>query len=162
MKNIIILATSWLCVVLTMVMIFCFSAQNAEKSTETSSSVVENVLDIVMPKEEITPEVVKKYQFPFRKAAHFGIYMLLGFALANAFQYTLNKKWYVSYPASALVSILYAVSDEWHQGFSEGRGPSLTDVLIDSSGAILGILVFITFTYLYCFIIKKISSHRAN
>ncbi|MBQ7412455.1 MAG: hypothetical protein IJW10_06110, partial [Clostridia bacterium] len=67
MKNIIILATSWLCVVLTMVMIFCFSAQNAEKSTETSSSVVENVLDIVMPKEEITPEVVKKYQFPLRK-----------------------------------------------------------------------------------------------
>ena len=145
-----------------MVMIFCFSAQNAEKSTKTSSSVVENVLDIVMPKEEITPEVVKKYQFPFRKAAHFGIYMLLGFALANAFKYTLKKKWYISYIASALVSILYAISDEWHQGFSEGRGPSPKDVLIDSSGAILGILLFVAFTYIYFYIIKKISAHRAN
>lgn len=152
MRNKIILVISWLCVAITMVMIFSFSAQNAEESSETSSTVIENVLGVVMPKEEITPEVVKKYQFPFRKVAHFGIYMLLGFCLANAFDNTIKKKWYISYPSALLAGALYAISDEWHQNFSDGRGPSAIDVLIDSSGALLGILIFIGFVYLYNYI----------
>lgn len=142
MKQKIIVACSWLCVVLTMLMIFIFSEENAEKSTQTSSSVIENVLDIVMPKEEITPEVVKKYQFPFRKAAHFGIYMLLGFCLANAFDATIRKKWYFSYPSAIILGAFYAVLDEWHQNFSDGRGPSAKDVLIDSAGIVVGVLIF--------------------
>ncbi len=160
MRNKSILALSWVCVALTMIMIFCFSSQNAEKSTETSSSVIENVLDIVMPEEEITPEVVQKYQFPFRKAAHFGIYMLLGFCLANAFQITIKNKWFISYPSSLMVSILYAISDEWHQNFSEGRGPSAKDVFIDSTGAFLGLFVFLLFIYIYSLI--KAKKHSEN
>ena len=160
MKNKTILIISWVCVALTMLMIFCFSAEDAEKSTQTSSSVVENVLDIVLPKEEITPEVVKKYQFPFRKAAHFGIYMLLGFCLVNAFEITLNKKWYISYPASVVVSFLYALSDEWHQSFTAGRGPSIKDTFIDLSGAFLGALIYLGFISLYTYLNKKMKNKR--
>lgn len=149
MKNVIVLIGSWLCVFATMLMIFCFSSQNAEKSTETSAGVVENVLSIFLPKEEITPEVVKKYQFPFRKAAHFGIYMLLGFSIINAFENTINKRKYISYILSLIVSALYAVSDEWHQNFSAGRGPSAIDVLIDTSGAVIGIALFFLFMKMY-------------
>lgn len=149
MRKSIVLTLSWACVLLTMIMIFCFSAEDAEKSTQTSSGVIEDVLDIVLPKDEITPEVVKKYQFPFRKAAHFGIYMLLGFSLANAFLSTVKGKKYISYICALACGILYSIFDEWHQNFSDGRGPSARDVLIDSSGVLMGILSFTLFIYLY-------------
>ncbi|MBQ8738060.1 MAG: VanZ family protein [Clostridia bacterium] len=149
MRKSIVLTLSWACVLLTMIMIFCFSAEDAEKSTQTSSGVIEDVLDIVLPKDEITPEVVKKYQFPFRKAAHFGIYMLLGFSLANAFLSTVKGKKYISYICALACGILYAILDEWHQNFSDGRGPSARDVLIDSSGALVGILIFVLFMYIF-------------
>ena len=160
MKKIIIITASWVCVVLTMVIIFCFSAQNNEKSSETSSGVIKDVLGVVMPKEEITPEIVKKYQFPFRKTAHFCIYMILGFSLANAFENTLNKKSYISYPSSIVVSALYALSDEWHQSFSDGRGPSFWDVLLDSAGATVGVLFYIVFMYLYLRLMAKTIAYK--
>ena len=35
-----------------------------------------------------------------------------------------------------LFCLAYAVSDEWHQSFVPGRGPSPVDVLIDGLGAL--------------------------
>ena len=39
--------------------------------------------------------------------------------------------------------ILYAASDEFHQLFVPGRAGLITDVCIDSAGALLGILLFL-------------------
>lgn len=39
--------------------------------------------------------------------------------------------------ASLLLTVLYAVSDEYHQAFSPGRHPSARDVLIDTAGALV-------------------------
>ncbi len=41
------------------------------------------------------------------------------------------------YFAALLFAALYAATDEWHQSFSDARGPSFRDVLIDLSGAVL-------------------------
>ena len=38
------------------------------------------------------------------------------------------------------IGTLYAASDEFHQGFVAGRGPSIVDVTIDSAGVIAGVL----------------------
>jgi VanZ family protein len=40
-----------------------------------------------------------------------------------------------------LICVLYAISDEIHQSFVPGRGPSIIDVFIDSTGAITGIIL---------------------
>jgi len=40
-----------------------------------------------------------------------------------------------------LVAVAYAVSDEFHQAFVPGRGSAVSDVVIDSAGAALGLLV---------------------
>lgn len=36
-----------------------------------------------------------------------------------------------------LLTILYALSDEWHQSFVKGRSASISDVLIDTTGAVI-------------------------
>ena len=155
MKNKIIIIFSWLLVLASMLMIYNFSAENAEKSTTTSGGVVVQILDIFMEKEEITPPVIKKYQFPIRKAAHFGIYMLLGFCMLSAFEKTFKIKIWLNIVFSMISSVLYAISDEIHQNFSAGRGPSPKDVLIDSAGALCGILFF----WALLAILHKIENH---
>ena len=44
-----------------------------------------------------------------------------------------------------LLCIGYAITDELHQAFVPGRTPKLLDVLIDSSGASLGISIYVLF-----------------
>ena len=36
------------------------------------------------------------------------------------------------------MALLYAVSDEFHQGFTPGRTPAVSDVLLDGAGAAAG------------------------
>lgn len=44
---------------------------------------------------------------------------------------------------SLVFCILYAISDELHQLFVPGRGAQVKDVVIDSSGAVVGIGVYV-------------------
>lgn len=39
---------------------------------------------------------------------------------------------------AVLMAVLYAASDEFHQRFTPGRTPALTDVALDTAGAALG------------------------
>ena len=73
-----------------------------------------------------------------RKLAHFTIYAMLGF---NTFY--MYKNYGVKHSALyALVTcILYACSDEWHQSFVSGRSPQITDICIDTCGALSLILL---------------------
>lgn len=154
-KKIFIIFVSWLLVFIPMLMIYTLSSQPSTQSKETSKEVVVQVLDTVMPKEEITEPVVEKYQFPVRKAAHFGIFMLLGFCMYNAFLQSFKFHHLINMLLSFLGSVLYAISDETHQNFVDERGPSATDVLIDSSGALIGILLLWLFNLLYPKIMNK-------
>jgi VanZ family protein len=57
---------------------------------------------------------------------------------------TLAKGRELSMPAMALAfvaSVVYAVVDEWHQSFVAGRSASLSDVIVDVTGAALMLLV---------------------
>lgn len=44
--------------------------------------------------------------------------------------------------AAVLFSFVYAISDEWHQSFIPGRSAAYQDVLIDTSGAVAGIILY--------------------
>lgn len=65
--------------------------------------------------------------FVLRKLAHFSEYAVLFFL------WRWNN---VSAPLSFIFTAFYAGTDEFHQAFVPGRGPSLLDVAIDSSGAL--------------------------
>ena len=73
-----------------------------------------------------------------RKTAHITEYFIL-FILVY-----INIKEYRKkdiYSVSILLSIMYAISDEFHQLFINERSGKVTDVLIDSIGVIIGYIL---------------------
>ncbi len=71
---------------------------------------------------------------------------LLGYALlAAACYYAINngkRATRLQIFLAALIAILYAISDEWHQKFVPGRNCSLIDVCIDTIGGFIGIAAY--------------------
>ena len=67
--------------------------------------------------------------------------MILGGLLAFVFS-TIRMKYISRIFFSILIGMLYAMSDEFHQGFVEGRAMMAFDVLIDTAGTIFGAVIF--------------------
>ena len=61
-----------------------------------------------------------------------------------AFTACITEKKRFIFLISLAFSVLYASSDEIHQLFVAGRGASVRDVLIDTSGAFVGIILVLT------------------
>ncbi|HAP79824.1 MAG TPA: hypothetical protein DCQ78_06715 [Ruminococcus sp.] len=115
--------------IVCMIIIFRFSADNAEESTEKSDFFV-NIL------ESLPIALRNNLSFIIRKTAHFSIYALLGFLISGIF---FKKE--IFYTLSAC--FLYACTDEIHQYFVAGRSCRFQDVMIDTAGSFFGILIFI-------------------
>ena len=133
--------------VLWMGFIFSMSSQNSIESSNTSGGTIRMIMSMV-PKfdeqsEEIQDEIVESLQYITRKSAHFIGYMILGIlAILLFLQYeNINKK----YPLAFLICVIYAISDEIHQLFVPGRAGQIRDVLIDSAGSLLGIILVMAF-----------------
>ncbi len=63
-----------------------------------------------------------------------GLTLLLVRALASARWANVTL---VSLAAACAITVLYGMSDEWHQTWTEGRTPELGDVAADAAGALL-------------------------
>ena len=143
------IALSLLLVIAVMVMIYCFSAQTGAEAGAMSGRITMWILNLVVPGfGDFSPEkqetIRSTVSFVVRKLAHFSEYALLGFSLMLHIA-QIEKKIAVRLPWlwSWAAGTLYAASDEFHQGFVAGRGPSLRDVMIDSSGVIAGTLLLL-------------------
>ena len=129
-----------------MIMIFCFSHQKAEQSSEVSGTVTYRMAEGVNKvfklnwEEKTLLKYAEDWQHPVRKAAHMTEYAILAcILLGNMVQYSfLKKKPYVWAWAG---TTFYAVTDEFHQLFIEGRSGEFKDVCIDSTGALIGLLI---------------------
>ena len=138
MKRKIIIAVSWILVLLCMTVIFMLSSQDAESSAKLSGDVMGPVGKI------ITFLFGEAGHNIFRKFAHFFEYAGLSFLMYNAF-YQSKKEKRSSPILPYIMSVLYAVTDEIHQYFVPGRACMLFDIGVDALGALLGIAVFFVF-----------------
>ena len=136
----------------TFSIIFGFSSQDSEKSSSISRKVTEiitNPIKFIQEKPEQEKEkILDRIESVVRKIAHFSIYTVVGVLLMALFStYKLKEINRISF--SLILGIIYATSDEIHQAFTPGRGPLVTDVIIDSMGVLLGILLVMLVVKIY-------------
>lgn len=127
--------------------IFGMSAQTAEESAEVSNSIGQMLGKIfVQGYEDWSVEeqkaMAEKIEHPIRKCAHAMEYALLGFLLVGAICDNKDeRRSWNRLGLCMLIGALYACSDELHQTMVPGRAGQLTDVLIDSVGVIVGVMI---------------------
>lgn len=78
-------------------------------------------------------------EFVIRKSAHMFAFGLLAVLIFMSMYESNNDK--VLYIRSLFFTFLYACSDEFHQLFIEGRSGEVRDVLVDSFGASILLLI---------------------
>lgn len=118
-----------------MIVIWQFSCSPAEESAAESSD-VQNFLNGVLEKTGLS------FRFStqaVRKTAHFTEFFVLG-VLSAASMLSLSAP--LPFLFAPAVPMLTAAVDETIQCFVPGRGPLLTDVLLDSAGGCAGVLCF--------------------
>lgn len=167
MKNITKKIIFGILIFINCITIFYFSNQIADDSSMQSSRVVNFIAQIIpairnmqepdktiLLEEILTPIV--------RKGAHFSIYTLLGILTVNyAFTYK-GRSFYQKGLTALMFCIFYAITDEIHQAFIPGRSNEIRDVLIDSLGALTGILISIAIAKIYRKISKKETKYKID
>ena len=138
---------------LWMGVIFFYSSRNAEVSTGDSYKVGLAVGHIFVPgfdnkSDEAQIEFAKKIDHPVRKMAHATEYAILGMLLVGVFysdddSIDKNKKMIRNLLCPIICTACYAASDEIHQTFVLGRSGMASDVLLDSCGACVGVIILL-------------------
>ena len=152
---------------LWMAVIFLFSSQNAADSSALSGGITEWLTKLIHKEFHIfspsyQQEVLGRVSFFIRKTAHFTEYAILGFLFSGWLNSMVNLK---GAPIKRniivwILGTLYAVSDEIHQNFSDGRAPRCFDVCIDSVGVIAGILIFFLVCRILLWYIKYVKARK--
>lgn len=103
-------------------------------------------------------------EFFIRKGAHVGVYFVLVLLLFLAFRKTTLWRTGLVLVLSYFITVLYAVSDEFHQALTPNRTPYAGDVVLDSIGALIGIFLIwrVFYSGLYCERTGKHSNEDSN
>lgn len=123
--------------------IFYFSAQRDTVSGAQSgffARLIEQVICWIGGENALNAALFDMLHLFVRKAAHFTVYLILGVIGERAYFHSGVKAGAWRFTLALLTCALYACTDEIHQYFVPGRAMMLTDVLIDSVGAMCGIL----------------------
>lgn len=150
-----VLAIVWMC------MIFAFSAQDKEESGAVSESFTFHMVSSTRTffhldlSDARVKEIADTIEGLVRKAAHMAEYGTLSVLL-----YIWIGQWEMSFlrrsGTAFFATTVYAATDEIHQLFVVGRAGRFSDVVIDSAGALLGVLAFAVLVR----IVKRINRRR--
>lgn len=130
-----------------MIIIFAFSARTGVVSTGDSNNVGKFIWSFFIPgfdqmSESKQLSLAAKIDYPIRKTAHASEYALLGILLVGAsLSFNYGKISLSRYKMAWILGTLYAASDEIHQLFVPGRSGQVTDVMIDSTGVLAGVVL---------------------
>jgi len=131
----------WLPVVVWMWLIFTASGDSA--SFQHSSHIIGRFLHWLFP--HLSPPVTDEIVFLVRKCAHLTEYAVLALLLWRELRQPVRRDprpWNWSQARLAvLIVMLYAATDEFHQSFVPSRDAAVHDVLIDTVGGLIGILL---------------------
>jgi len=129
----------WLPVLVWMVVIF--GASSDSRSVQHTDSLLGQLLAALHL--HVTSAQLETLRWLVRKAAHMTEYAVLALLWWRALRRQRHGgAWSARTAAWTLAAcILYAASDEFHQSFVKTRTPSVIDVMIDTGGAALALLL---------------------
>lgn len=131
--------------IMWMILIFSMSAKPADESTEISIAVGRIYCELFYPGySEMTEDeqfyTAEDIDHPLRKVAHVTEFAVLGVLVSlSAGELLSDRK--KQFSTALIISVLYAASDELHQLFVPGRSAEIRDILIDSGGVLIGVLI---------------------
>ena len=137
---------------LIMAFIFYMSSMDRADSSEMSRGFLSSLIGSLLSR--LLPRLSEKgAEHDLRKYAHLFEFACLG---ASSVSLLIEAAWLRKgrgpLGAAALTAVvfcaLYAATDEWHQRFVPGRSGQLSDILVDTGGALFGILLVLTGTWL--------------
>ena len=156
-KSNILRVVSIILVIAWMVLVFILSHQVADESSETSSRFIATIIKLFNKniQQEELDKILLIIEPIVRKIAHFVLYTLGGILITIMF---INFKEHIAKTKTTafLLGTVYAITDEIHQLFVPGRSGEIRDVLIDSSGVLLGVFII----YLLMCIKGKLESDK--
>ena len=124
-------------------MLVIFSASADTKSYQHSSRLIDPILHWLFP--HIASATLDQIHFLFRKTCHLSEYVIFGGLLWRAIRQPVKgdvRPWRWDQAGLALALLfLYSTSDEIHQSFVPTRTAHVTDVLIDTSGGAIGLML---------------------
>jgi VanZ family protein len=131
----------WLPVAVWMAIIF--SASGDRQSFSRSSRIIGPIVRWIFP--EISEDALGAIIFAVRKGAHLMVYAVLAWLFWRGLRQPVKNdprpwNWRQAALAVFVVSV-YATTDELHQHFVPGRQGSAWDVLLDTAGGVLGVLI---------------------
>ena len=126
-------------IVLLMAFIFSLSADTGSQSTKKSDSIIVKSCEVILGRklsEYEKEKYINKFVKIVRKSAHLFLYFLLGLAIISFIkEFTIIS--YRSIALTILIVFVYAISDEVHQMFVNGRSGEILDVVIDTIGGVV-------------------------
>lgn len=126
---------AWLALLVWMGVIFYFSHQSGDTSMQLSDGILDSFKSLFQNFLDY-----HTLSYIVRKIAHFTEYFILGLLIYHLVkQYRVISKTEIIW--MILFCVIYAMSDEFHQVFIGGRSPKVFDVIIDSLGSSLSILI---------------------
>lgn len=137
---------SFIPAILLMMMIYQFSAQPAEVSSQLSYKVSYKIVETADYVFETNldywqmDEWANRIHGVTRKLAHMTEYFALAVAVSfPLYVYGVHGIWLML--LAGIICVGFAAGDEYHQSFVSGRSPSVRDVCIDSFGVFWGIIL---------------------
>lgn len=126
----------WIMLIIWASFIFFMSSMPGDVSSEQSDVVVKVIHDLGIDVNGLFGATIT---FIVRKIAHFSEYFILYVLIYRVVcLYVKEKKARI---LTILFVFIYASSDEIHQAFVPGREAAFRDVMIDTSGGVLGFIV---------------------
>lgn len=130
-------------VIIWCIVIFSFSNMTSSESNKKSRKIVNKMFNKITHN-KIKIRTLEKLNTFLRKCMHATEFCILGMLIFICLRTFEIHNWQLSV-ISIFISFLYACTDEFHQKFVDGRHCKFTDVLIDTAGACIGILILSIF-----------------
>lgn len=132
--------------VAVMYMIFCFSSQTGGESGNLSYTFSRSIVEAgdSLFRAELNDrqidDLAERIQHPVRKCAHMTEYFILALSVSLPL-YVCGWRRIRLMISTIVPCIVFACTDEYHQSFVNGRGPSVKDVVTDSVGVTAAVLL---------------------